>query len=299
MAERVAGMRDRAAAIRTTPTPEAVHQVRVSARRLYAALGVFKPLLLFPGHGRPLRRIERRFGRTRDLDVLCARLTTGSAEDAVVAAAAGGLRSDLESERSDLLEAALGALQDPRYRRLMRRLGTWMARPRYGPPGMLSLEATAPDLLLPELSRLLLHPGWGVEQVPQPDDPTARPLHALRRQVKAFRYQAECFSAWYGDGVVDWLEDLHRLQDALGDWHDEGLLLAALDAAGAPAGLIAAARGRATLAVAGWREWRARHLDPGARAALRGLLETGAPGARRAVGPAAPAGSGSSPRPLP
>jgi CHAD domain-containing protein len=297
LASRLVQLRGCVADVRSEPHPEAIHQIRVSARRLYAALSVFRPLLEIPIRGRALRRIEGCFGQVRDRDVLCARLTADPSKDVIVAEAAERLSAEFAADRSELLEASRESLRDAGYRSLMRRLGAWLARPRFTGLAALPLEATAPDLLLPELSSLLLHPGWSIETIPEPDDPAGRPLHALRREIKSFRYQAECLAAWYGLRVSAWLEELHTLQDALGNWHDEGLLLAALDAAGAPAGLTAAARDRSSQALVGWIEWRTQYLDPKSRASLRGLLEPGAPGVQRAVDRAAPAGSGSSLRP--
>ncbi|MBK8005609.1 MAG: CHAD domain-containing protein [Gemmatimonadetes bacterium] len=66
-----------------------VHDLRVAARRLRAALTVFAPLLVLPGCVRrqPLRRVERRAGRLRDLDVLDDLLQRhGPVEPAVAAA---------------------------------------------------------------------------------------------------------------------------------------------------------------------------------------------------------------------
>src|SRR5207249_739177 len=52
--------------------PEAIHDVRVSARRLAAILGLWRDLL--PAHGRPrairaLRRLRRRLECARELEV--------------------------------------------------------------------------------------------------------------------------------------------------------------------------------------------------------------------------------------
>lgn len=277
LSERWAGLCHWQADVLHQAEPEAVHQLRVSARRLCAALTVFAPLLHFSKRmsAGPFRRVERRFGALRDLDVeeglLRAEPVPGS-DDTPPSHISQALR-DLEEGRRDAWGRALRSLRRRRYQLMSHRLGEWLQAPQLGPIGRLPLQAVAPDLLLPSLARVLLEPGWASPFDPPPDSPEAAALHALRRRIKALRYSVECLAGWYGPRVEAWLTELHAIQDALGSWHDQGMLLSRLESAGAPDELIAAARARARDALEPWPAWRARYADPKFRATLRALLQ--------------------------
>ncbi len=91
---------------------------------------------------------------------------------------------------------------------------------------------------LPEVSRLLLHPGWLVElqskerlvikelqpemveqQLAQGDT-----LHSLRKETKRIRYQMEVFSDFYGSTYEAYLEDMKTIQALLGQMQDSVVL---------------------------------------------------------------------------
>lgn len=252
------------------PAPEAVHQTRVAARRLRAGLDLFGRFLDLPESVRiqPLRRLERRLGALRDLDVLAeavGRLPSGNPAVAAIAA-------DLARERAGALTRAHRAHHRPAYRHLLEDLEGWLAAPRFLPSSNLSLDAVAPDLLLPALGTVLLNPAWTTTTFPDPIAPEARPLHRLRREVKRLRYQVECLAPWYGPGVTAWLDELHAIQDAIGAWHDAGMLFSRLDAQGGAGDLRAGVLASAMAALAPWPAWRERYLDRQTRSRLRALL---------------------------
>lgn len=288
LAVRLGRFLDRTEELHAAPDPEAVHQLRVAARRLQAALRTFAPLLQLPAtvRARPYRRVERRLGRLRDLDVLRHRLPDDVAE-------VMELRERLSRERLNSLDRVGALLRRHRLTEASRDLAAWLDAPAYSPLGGEPLVVSGPDLLAPALTRVLLHAGWGVPGVPEPTSPAAPPLHALRRRVKALRYALECLSEWLPDGVDRWLSELHGLQNALGTWHDEGLLLHLLGDGAELEPLRRAARERAAAAVAEWPAWRARYCSAQYRAALRSLaLGAGRPGAgAAAAGPGLAPGS--------
>lgn len=277
------------------PAPEAVHQIRVSARRLRAALSVFGPLLDLPPQVRirPLRRLEARFGALRDLDVMTAALAPDGLPTLDEAGREGLERvaSHVTAHRLTAVDRARWAARRRRLHNLIESLAAWLEAPRYTPPAALAIAAVGPDLLLPALSRVLLHAGWLIGVPLEPDAPSARVLHSLRRRLKELRYRVECLEDWYGEPVTVWLAELHALQDALGAWHDEALLLDCLERAGGPPALGELARARARHALAMWPEVRSRYLEPRFRLELRQRLGGGASsvprGASGAVPPAA------------
>lgn len=268
------------------PSAEPVHEVRVATRRLLAALVLLRPLLNLPDDIDPaiLRRLERRLGKLRDLDVLGGRIHA-SLEDA----SGGGdsvvdrLEATIAAVRSEALKQACAAITRKRLRRLTSGLRAWLARPTWTSVVSLPRDVLAPDLLLPFLSRTLLHPGWQTVDPPDPDAGAAAPLHALRRQLKELRYAVECLADWYGEMLGEWLNELHAIQDALGAWHDEGLLLERLLECEETTAMRTESLLRARSALAPWPAWRARYLDPETRAGLRALLDDCPPTARDAT----------------
>ncbi|MEO8139636.1 MAG: CHAD domain-containing protein [Gemmatimonadota bacterium] len=264
-------------AIEEDPSPGSVHELRIATRRLQAALVLFRPLFDFPADvtPSPLRQVERQLGKLRDLDVLTARLSTFSpvSERPEAEAAGARLAGVLVAGRKRALKRASAAIERRSLRRMAAALAAWLDDPRCSPVASFPMSLLAPDLLLPLFARTLLHPGWRLDEVPTPDTTAANPLHSLRRRLKVLRYGVECLVDWYDEPIISWLDELHAMQDALGAWHDEGLLLDRLREAQGPEAMHAESLERARGAVARWPAWRARYLDPKARASLRHLLD--------------------------
>lgn len=283
--ERLEAFEDWRDALGEDPSAEPVHEVRVAARRLLAALGVFRPLLDLPEEvdSTVLREVERRLGKLRDLDVLASRISEASVSGEAVVAR---LEATIAVARNEALKQARAGIERKRLRRLTSGLRAWLEEPTCTAVAALPLALLAPDLLFPVLSPTLLHPGWLVADVPAPDIKAAAPLHGLRRQVKVLRYAVECLEECYGEPVEEWLNELHAIQDALGAWHDEGLLLEWLRETEGTAELRAESLARAHAAMALWPVWRARYLDPETRLGLRLLVGGGAPTVRDAIPPA-------------
>lgn len=263
--------------------PEPVHQLRVALRRLQAALCVFRPILRFPGSIRPgqLRRLERRLGRLRDIDVMEEFLAAlrSNPRTPVELQTLERLGDDLGEARQEAAERARTALRRPSYRETVAALSDWLEQPRARAAAALPIAALAPDLLLPSLSTVLLHPGWLAVQSSPGTDATMRELHSLRRRVKELRYQVECLEGCYGDGVAVWREELHAMQDALGRHHDAQQLATRLHRLRTPVSLLATVRDSGARALESWPAWRDAYLDPAYRAELRGLLARTAPSA--------------------
>ena len=110
------------------------------------------------------------------------------------------------------------------------------------------IKEVLPNLLLPELSKLLLHPGWlvgakvneGEVEVLQESSPEiveqqlaeqGPVLHSLRKETKRIRYQMELFSDFYGESYRAYLEDIKAIQEILGQIQDSFVLAEFLTAA--------------------------------------------------------------------
>ncbi|MDH4132969.1 MAG: CHAD domain-containing protein [Gemmatimonadota bacterium] len=258
------------------PEEETTHQLRVSARRVDAALNTFAAVMATaePCRVRPIRRVERRLGNLRDLDVLGQAMKRDLAEagDDELRAALGRALDRLKEGRADAIRRARRAVARPALRRVRERLADWLREPRFGVLGRLPAAAVVPDLYLPMLGSVLIHPGWGLAGTPAPDLEEAGMLHALRRRLKALRYRIECMADWFGSDAGVWLDELHAMQDTLGSWHDDGVLLGWLARAQAPDQAIDRVRERARAALAPWEGWRQRYLDPVERQRMRATL---------------------------
>ncbi len=103
------------------------------------------------------------------------------------------------------------------------------------------IQEVLPDLLLPEVSKLLLHPGWLVgaevksgdidilkerspEIVEQQLAEQGPILHSLRKETKRIRYQMEVFAEFYGESYGGYLEDVKAMQEILGQIQDSFVL---------------------------------------------------------------------------
>jgi CHAD domain-containing protein len=94
-----------------------------------------------------------------------------------------------------------------------------------------------PDLLLPLINQLLLHPSWLVtiadpldrgspnaevtgEQVERYFAKYGTVFHDLRKQAKRVRYQTEFFKDFYGSDYAEQTLDFRAIQDLLGQLND-------------------------------------------------------------------------------
>jgi CHAD domain-containing protein len=199
---------------------EAVHDVRVAARRIEAALWVWRGLLLEPERRiarRRVRRLRRRLAGLRDREVLMESLKE------LARGAEPGEAGHLHALRDLLaegLEEAWGsiarALRSGRLRRIRRRLERCVPALAPGPES---------DVLLTGLERTMrreheAHAAIAAAAPSQDDDV----LHAARIAIKRRRYAAEAFAAGAGTPLSAAAGSSRELQRALGDVHDRSVL---------------------------------------------------------------------------
>jgi len=208
-----------AAALRLEPELEAVHQLRVGARRLRSALSTFEPLL----EGDRLDRLAREFrwlGQTcdaaRNLDVF-ADETLGPAELAENPhAGLSALRKAVDAARQTAWAKAREAVACERFRILMIDAAAWIETGdwKYGVDAKAPLKPFARHALDRHLKQLRKK---GKKAWVGGDE--AR--HHLRIQAKKLRYACDALASLYGEkATAKYLGRLKDLQQALGALND-------------------------------------------------------------------------------
>jgi CHAD domain-containing protein len=207
--------------------PEAIHQMRVTTRRLRAVLRVFKPALAPPRRVRSgLPWIARRLGRVRDHDVILELLEKRHlpALRGAEARRLEALVAALKDRRFAALEKLEGCLARGRYAKLRQALRDTAARPRFrGPedePAGRFLGASIEDLA----ARV------GEHEAMRLDAPDADSLHGLRIEFKKLRYVLDFHAETCGLAYDAERKVAREIQDCLGETHDHDLLLGWLEA---------------------------------------------------------------------
>lgn len=226
--------------------PEALHQMRVGMRRLRSAIAGFDSALSLPKASQEgnVAKIARRLGELRDLDVLKDALNRyylmlPKTEQKVL----DEVLDDLKKQRQKTLEQVQETLTHKHYEKLKKGFKSWLDEPSYKELALISIQEVLPDLLAPEISKFLLHPGWVIgvkakdkdktldiisdlswEQVNQLLDTQGILLHSLRKQSKRARYQMELFSNFYNFPYNNYLNDIKTIQEVLGKIQDSVVL---------------------------------------------------------------------------
>ena len=206
---------------------EDLHQMRVSVRRMRAALKAARTLLdarWADALRAELGWLGRALGPVRDLDVMIARLR-GEITDLPAAERVAGDRlvARLEQERGQARIEMLAALDDERYAALLRRLEAAVAEPLPEPPA---------DLARPELIDLVRAEARKLDKAVRRagEDPPDMTLHDLRIRTKRLRYTGELVEPAMRDGkgrrtraakqIRKTLASSAELQEVLGDHQD-------------------------------------------------------------------------------
>jgi CHAD domain-containing protein len=224
--------------------PESLHQMRVGMRRLRTAIHGFAPAVALPKSAQEpkVAKIARQLGELRDLDVLQETLQNQIAllpteeQDLL-----NKVLNSLGKQRKKTLEKVQSTLESSSYQKLIAGFKDWLEEPTYGALAELSIYEVLPDLLLPSISQLFLHPAWIVgvkleageieiandldsEQVKQLLDTHGDSVHSLRKQAKRVRYQMELFTDFYDDTYQNYLKDIKEIQSLLGEIQDSFVL---------------------------------------------------------------------------
>jgi CHAD domain-containing protein len=225
--------------------PEALHQMRVGMRRLRTSVTRFSLAvdLSKPISDKNIGKIARRLGNLRDLDVLKESLENNykpnlphKEQESLKKAF-----SALAKQREDVLSSVQKTLKDESYKSLKDALEKWLDKPSYQPLASVTIQQVLPDLLLPEVSSFLLHPGWLVgtqiveseikiqnnwepEKIEKQLTTQGEVIHSLRKEAKRIRYQMELFSDLYGESYAAYLTEVKSIQETLGAMQDSAVL---------------------------------------------------------------------------
>jgi CHAD domain-containing protein len=224
--------------------PEALHQMRVGMRRLRTAVNGFGQSLHLPKSvsDKNIGKIAKILGNLRDLDVLKEILETNY-QPYLLSHEKESLQivfANLAKQREVAFSHAQKILKDQKYKFLKNNLQRWLEKPSYRPLASLPIYQVLPDLLLPEIGKFLLHPGWMVgttvinsEVIITEFTPTeledclqhqGEILHSLRKQAKRVRYQMELFTELYDQNFIDHISQVKLIQETLGNIQDSMVL---------------------------------------------------------------------------
>jgi inorganic triphosphatase YgiF len=207
--------------------PEGVHQLRVAARRLRAALSLFAPLLPKSevAHLRgELRWLARELGDARDVDVFLDETLEPLLRRTSVGADLKRVAEEARLLREEARARVRHALDSPRFPRLVLTLGRWLVARgwRAGVSGQALERLDAPARksarpLIERRHRKVVSRGARIEEL----DAQAR--HRLRIRVKKLRYAGDFLRVLFpesSDEARRDLRELARLQDILGRQND-------------------------------------------------------------------------------
>lgn len=207
---------------RTGEDIEDLHQMRVSVRRMRAALKAARPLLdraWGDGLRAELGWLGGALGPVRDLDVMLLRLR-GEVSTLPAAEQEAGqvLVEALEREHAAARTQMLAALDAPRYLALVERIADAIRLP-LPTPSATQVQPELIDLIRTEAAKM----AKAVRRAG--DDPPDEVLHALRIHGKRVRYTGELVAPAFrgtrtGKAIKELLRATEALQEVLGDHQD-------------------------------------------------------------------------------
>ncbi|MFO7628750.1 MAG: CHAD domain-containing protein [Prochlorococcaceae cyanobacterium] len=206
--------------------PEPLHRMRVCFRRLRSTAEQFEAVLILPPAVSPvaMAKIGRRLGMPRDLDVLRQRLEHGflpriaKQEQQRLKPVMKQLRRERRLAFDDLRET----LHSSRYLRLLSHLRLWLRSPHCNALAYEPVQLWLPEWSAGVLTGVLVHPGWRVGSLVEPD--AATELHDLRKVIKRCRYGLTNLQGVPGSEVAPWIARFKTLQEHLGDLNDFDVL---------------------------------------------------------------------------
>jgi CHAD domain-containing protein len=198
------------------PDINAVHDLRVAARRLRHLLEVLKPC--FPPAEtaqmrHALKTIMRRAGEVRDHDIAMQLLTK------LVPAEAGSALEHLRQEREEcvrLLSASLQRWTDRRPDVSWHRALKSGAANLQNPALCKEPAAAVARHILPAMAEKYFRQGKKAAR----EGTSMEELHRFRIAAKRFRYSIDSFEPLYGKSLAGLIGQLKETQDLLGDIHD-------------------------------------------------------------------------------
>lgn len=225
------------AAVLKDKDPEELHQMRVGIRRLRSAMIGFAPAIALPKTAteKNVGNIGKVLGELRDLDVLRLTIETEylpnlpASEQKYLAQAI----QVITKKRKKAFKQVQSILESKSYQHFKQDLKEWLEKPEYTTIAATKIDLILPDLLLPQISKFLLHPGWLVgvnlaaekidfnpnltlEEVQSLLKIEEKLLHSLRKEAKKTRYNMALFTQFYGEQYANYLQKIKDIQEVLG-----------------------------------------------------------------------------------
>jgi CHAD domain-containing protein len=206
-----------------TEQPDAVHQIRVAARRLRSTLAASRAVLDREATG-PLREelawLGAELAEVRDDEVALAHLyelVAAEPDELVLGPVVARLQqSRLREERAGL-DRAVEIVSEPRYLQLLDALHDLVTAPPFTEQATGPLEPVLRDAVRRSVRRLRRHVRSARRREPEKDRPEE--LHAVRKAAKRVRYATEIAIPELG-GAADVARAAKRIQQVLGELQD-------------------------------------------------------------------------------
>ncbi len=212
--------------------PDAVHDMRVTVRRLRNALASYRPFLQ-RDTTEPLRDelgwLAALLGGPRDCEVLHQLLSSmldGEPADLVRGPVRTRIDRDLDERWAAVRAELLAGMASPRYFDLVDRLDAFAQAPPWTARAMKPACLVLPQRLDHDWKRLRTR--VRAAQGPDAAGDHAAGLHEVRKAAKRVRYAAEALVPLYGTDAARMAEVHERIQTLLGDHHDGAVAQAAL-----------------------------------------------------------------------
>jgi CHAD domain-containing protein len=211
--------------------PDAVHQMRVAARRLRSVVGSYTPLFDEAAATRlreELAWLGNQLGPLRDLEVLADLTRRQLAEqppELLVGPVTRRLSLEMDARIRPARERALATLDEPRYFALLDTAETFAVTPPWTAAAAQPAAEVLPPLLAGTVRRVRRRAARAGAPGPAgaaPGGPDHQQLawHAVRRAAKQARYAAETVEVVLGRPAGRLAEAMRRVQDLLGDQRD-------------------------------------------------------------------------------
>jgi CHAD domain-containing protein len=236
------GMLENEAGSREGEDSEFVHHMRVATRRMRSAFRTltpyYKPKAVQP-FTRHLRKLARRLGKVRDLDVLIENLERElpKIEDEFMEGAQI-LVEKLNSERRRARKKLISLLDSEGYHEFLKAFSTFLTSPGKGAISVdhdsivpYQVRHVLPGLIHEHLARVRAYDTvFNPNSAHAEDDdetefasasiPHAETLHALRIEFKRLRYITSHFADVLGASGEKFIEEIKTVQDHLGRLND-------------------------------------------------------------------------------
>ncbi len=204
--------------------PDAIHQMRVTARRLRAVLRAFP--MVIPGEATARLRGELKWlgqvlGEARDTEVLRGHLHDGLAGaplELVLGPAQARVTTHIAPRQAAARNAVLEALDSPRFRGILAELDRLLDVPPQGP----AATRPAAEVLPRAVARANRRAKRRMRRARQaPAGPTRElALHEARKAAKSARYAAEAAEPAFGKKARRFAKGMKQVQSVLGDHQD-------------------------------------------------------------------------------